>query len=305
MPSSYLSFNYIIVAKMKQMQATLHGSMRQDYENWFVPTKHIFAEAWITVIAPIITEIESNKDGFVYSKWDDTTKWYIHTETNFLSKVASLEPTEDFAYIINPKWALGASGSAELAFLLSQRKNIFALQEITDPPLPMPDNYVYSPQELAAYYKNKWNLPKTEMINKEIAEMLRRTFYALPAVGAIVVNENSIGKKEQEICLIQTGGWWGKYTILWWTKVPGETDEDRLLKEFQDQLWVNKFLQGNIITKFPEFGKWCREFTDYLCYAKPTYKPNQVRLLPSEAIRQSSLIEANALKTIEQYVTML
>lgn len=283
------------------MKATLHGSMRKDYEDWFVPAHRVFTKAWIEVIAPIITEIAYEKDGFVYSKWDDTTKWYVHTETSFLSKVASLNPQKDFAYIINPKWTLGVSGAAELAFLLSQHKNIFALNEITDPPLPMPDNYVYSPQELVTYIKNKWGLPKTDGINTEIAEMLRETFYRLPAVGAIVVDENSLEKKEPEICLLQTGSWWGKYTILWWTQLPGETDHGRLIKEFQDQLWINKFLQGNIIAKFPELLNGYREFTDYVCYAKPIYKANQVRLPVSEAIRQSLFIEPNAMETIKKF----
>ena len=285
------------------MKATLHGSMRKYYDT-FKSTNDIFAKAGITVIAPKISEVADNKDGFVYSEWDDMSKSFTHIETDFLRKTASLDPQKDFAYIINPEWYVGKSASAELAFLLSQHKNIFALEEITDPPLPLPDNYVYSPQELMAYFQKKWKLPKTDILNMEIAKMIRDTFYLLPAVGAIVVNEHSLGKKEPEICLLQTWGWWGKYTILWWTKVPGETDKNRLLQEFQDQLWVNKFSLRNIITKFPEFGKWSREFTDYLCYVKPTYKPNSVRLPPSEAIRQSSLIEANALNTIKQYTNM-
>ncbi|MCX6823859.1 MAG: hypothetical protein NT085_01935 [candidate division SR1 bacterium] len=292
------------------MKATLHGSMRKDYEEGFVPAHRVFTKAGIEVIAPIITEIEYEKDGFVYSKGDDTTKGYIHTETNFLSKVASLNPQKDFAYIINPKGTLGVSGAAELAFLLSQHKNIFALNEITDPPLPMPDNYVYSPQELVAYIKNKGSLPKTDIINKEIAAMLKNTFYALPAIGSIVVDETSKtytfgNKKEPIIGLIQTGGREGKYTILGGSKLPGETDDDRLSKEFQDQLGISKFSKRNIIIKFPEIGNGYREFTDYLCYAKPIYKSNQIRLPPSVALDYPSLIEENALKTIKKYAHML
>lgn len=295
----------VFIWNIRDMKATLHWSMTKYYDV-FEKTKNVFVRAWINVIAPIITEKESEKDGFVYSRWDDTTKWYVYTETNFLSKVASLDPRKDFAYIINPHWALGASGSAELAFLLSQHKNIFALKEITDPPLPMPHNYVYSPGELTTYYEKKWQLPKTNKINAKITEMLKSTFYALPAVGWIVIDKDSKeyhfgNRKEKEIILVKSPSWWWKYTLVGWSKLPGETDQKRLLIEFQEQLWISRFLQWSIIAKFPELWNGYREFTDYILYANLSCKKDRIIKLPPTVAIESWILEPNALKTVKLY----
>ncbi len=296
---------------MQDIKVTLHWSMSKHYDS-FQTVNGIFTKAGISVIAPRISEVLSNTKNFIYSYWDDITKSPVEIESDFLSKAASLDPQNDFAYVINPWWYVGKSASAELAFLLSQQKRIFAMEEIIDPPLPLPNNYIYDPQKLVEYYFATWHYPFPEDTNTP------NITYPLPAVWWIVVDISSRahyydGKKEQNIWLVKTSGWWGKYTLVWWTKLPGETDIQRLEKEFQEQLWISQFLVWNIITSF--FEIWnsgyrntgiYREFTDYLIKVHtPENNLNCIRLPPSEAIRQSDMIEPNAMKTIERYRKML
>jgi len=302
---------------MSKTRVTLHGSMKKYYPE-FKKVKGIFRKAGIDVIAPQISKVLSNEDWFVYSAWDDLTKSYVATEANFLSKVASLDAQTDFSYFINPGWYVGKSAAAELAFLLSQQKRIFALEEISDPPLPLPNDYVCAPDKLIEFYMSHWHLPFSSEANQDFERAIRNVFYPLPAVWSVVVDWSSKPykynwKTEKNIWLISKPSWWGKFTILGGTKLPGESNLGRLSKEFKEQLWTSKFSLWRIITSFLEIeNSWYkninipREFVDYVSIIpKPISNSNLIWLPPSEAIKLWNMIEPNAMETLMQYRAML
>lgn len=293
------------------MKAVLHWSMRKHYDK-FKEINNIFSKAWIKIIAPQISEILSNNNGFVISKWDDPTKSYVELESNFLVKSASLNHSNDFSYIINPEWYIWTSAAFELGKLLSMQKRIYSLEEITDPPALLPKNYVYSPKQLTDYIKKHWSLPIPEY-NQESLEMLKNMITPLIAVWWIIENHASKAYKfwdriEKELWFIQkdTRGW--QYTLLWGTKSPNESDSERLKKEFEEQLWVSEFFIKNLIVSFMEtLNSWyqnvwiSRQFIDYiLSINNPPKKENWIRLPKTIALKELSL-ENNAIITLKKY----
>lgn len=293
------------------MKAVLHWSMRKYYEK-FKEINNIFSKVWIEIIAPQISEILSNKDGFILSEWDDTTKSYVEIEANFLAKSASLDPSNDFSYIINPEWYIWKSAAFELGKLLSMQKRIYALEEITDPPALLPKNYVYSPKQLTDYLKKYWNLPIPQY-SKEALEMIRNMTTPLTAVWWIIENGNWKKYKfgnhtEKELWFVQKDTRWWQYTLLWWSKLPNESDYERLQKEFENQLGISNFFIKDIITSFMEiFNSWyqnvwiSRQFIDYiLSINNPPKKENWIRLPKTIALKELSL-ENNAIITLKKY----
>ena len=292
------------------MEATLHGSMRKYYDK-FQKTKRIFSMAGIDIIAPKISKVLSNTGGFIMSEGDDLTKTQIETEAEFLRKTANLDTTKDFCYIINPEGYIWTSTAFELGKILSIQKRVFALEEIIDPPALLPKDYVYTPSKLVNYIQKNNFLPPLQYDEKNL-ESLKNMVNPLLAVGGIVINENGkLYNWEKLAWFIQKPSWEnGQYTLLGGTKKPWESDEERLKKEFQEQLWISDFHINNTITSFTEIlNSWYRntwtfrQFIDYTLLVNSSPKISQgIWLPPTVALNELSL-ENNARETLTKYLS--
>lgn len=292
-------------------QVILYGSMRKHYDE-FLRAGKAFESAGMKVIAPQLSEILKNDNGFVYCEGDDLSLSPQQIEADFLAKSASLDPHKDFAYVINPEGYIGKSCTAELMHLLSLQKRVFAMNEIDDPPLILPDNYVFSPEELVNTIKKFGHYPLLGSTST-FAQYWKSIIPPLSAVGGIVENLSSKDyrfgfTREKEVWFIQKKSWWDQYTLIGGTKLPGETDEMRIKKELEEQLGIKNFKLGQLLLSFAEAqNAWYwnsaifREFKDYIITVKSASQGDGILWLPPTIALQELDLELNARKTLEYY----
>jgi len=93
------------------IKCVLHGSFRRNYDH-ISEAAQIFTDAGIKVIAPEISRIVGETDGFIHLETDQSRDPRV-TELLYLKNLAELGP-EGFSYYVNPDGKLGTSASYEL-----------------------------------------------------------------------------------------------------------------------------------------------------------------------------------------------
>lgn len=304
---------------MKQnsiVKCILHGSFRNNFD--LIREVHtIFTNAGIDVIAPEISEIVGQTDGFIHLA-DDVSKDPRVTELLYLQKLSELGST-GFSYYINPQGTLGTSASYELA--MDQLTNIryLFMQPLQDHPAYVPQNSIWNPKELVHYVKETGTYPQPsipqdeEYIHKMVQELILPG--SLIAVGAIIVDYSSKRYKtgqERDILLVQTHKWRGRFSIVGGKVRRNERLRDALQREIKEETNLEAGIEESICT-FDEIkgsGYFIpsvhRVFTDNVVYVGKrrvilNEEAESYVWIPATVALRDLDLEPNARMTLELY----
>jgi ADP-ribose pyrophosphatase YjhB (NUDIX family) len=298
------------------VRCIIHGSFRKNYD-LIKEAAAKFSKVGIDVIAPDISNIVGEIDGFVHLASDINQDPRI-TELMYLKKLSELGP-EGFSYYVNPNGRLGTSASYELAMDQLTNTRYLFMNPIRDHPAYVPQNSVWKPVELADYIFENGHYPSPfipqneEYIHRMVQDLILPG--SVIAVGAIIVDES--GKRyrmgqEKDVLMVKTHKWGDRFSIVGGKVRRNERLADALQREVLDETGLESDLLDSICT-FDELrgGNYFlpgthRVFTDNVV-AVPSRKvtlnyeaQDFVWMPPSVALRDLD-IEPNARKTLELY----
>lgn len=233
------------------VRCVLHGSFRRHFDS--VKYVHeIFTNAGIEVIAPRISDIIGETNGFVHLASDESLDQRL-TELLYLKKVQELG-SSGFSYYVNPEGVIGESASYELAVdQLTNTRSLFWKKPVH--PAYFPKNSVWSPESLASYIVEKGEypppvFPKSELRLKKLVESL-----ILPgskiAVGAIIVDYSGKRYKknaERDVLLVQTHKWGDRFSIVGGKVRRNERLIDALRREVKEETNLDGKVEETICT---------------------------------------------------------
>ena len=300
----------------EKIKCLLHGSFKSDLD--LIQEVHgIFTNAGIHVIAPEISDIVGETDGFIHLAGDQSRDPRV-AELLYLQKVAELG-LEGFSYYLNPRGTLGTSASYELAIDQLTNTRYLFMAPLRDHPAYVPQNSVWKAEKLAHYITERGRCPPAVIPSDEqsIQRMIQDLILpgSIIAVGAIIVDES--GKKyrrgqEREVLMVQTHKWGGRFSIVGGKVWRNERLADALKREVKEETGLNAGVEESICT-FDELkgsGYFVpgihRVFTDNVVSVgsrKVTLNEEAEKYVwvpPSIAVRELDL-EPNARKTLELY----
>ncbi len=302
---------------MSKIKCILHGSFRKDFD-LITEIHRIFSESGLEVIAPEISTIAGETDGFIHLDSDNTKDPRL-TELLYLRKLSELG-AEGFSYYINPTGKLGTSTSYELAIdQLTNTRYLFQ-ERLRDHPAYVPHNSVWAPKELVGYIKDKRHYPPPiisqdeEYIHRMVQELILPG--SIIAVGAIIVDYSSKkyrNKQERDVLLVKTHKWKDRFSVVGGKVRRNERLADALLREIKEETGLNSNV-GESICTFDELrnsgyfiSESHRVFTDnVVTTASRRVTLNEeaedyVWVPPGIALKELD-IEPNAKKTLELYL---
>lgn len=299
------------------IRCIIHGSFRRHFDV-IKETANKFSMANIEVIAPDISEIAGETDGFVHLASDKSQDPRV-IELMYLKKLSKLGP-EGFSYYVNPGGILGTSASYELAMDQLTNTRYLFMKPLNDHPAYVPQNSVWQPSELADYVTENGHYPPPfipqdeEYMHRMVQDLILPG--SIIAVGAIIVDRS--GKRyrtgqERDVLMVQTHKWGDRFSVVGGKVRRNERLADALQREVLEETNLESGIQDSICT-FDELkggGYFIpgthRVFTDNVV-AVPSRKvvlndeaQSSVWIPPSVALRDLD-IEPNAKKTLELYV---
>jgi len=305
-----------LIMDERKIKCILHGSFRKHYD-LIKKVAEIFNEAGIEVIAPSITEITGETNGFAHLK-TDASKDPRLTELMYLKKLSELGK-KGFSYYVNPEGRIGTSASYELAMdQLTNTRQVF-MEKPADHPAYIPQNSIWNPEELAAYISEYKRYPPPYIPQNEqrIHKLLQSLILpgSIIAVGAIIVDYSKKEYKpgqERDVLLVQTHKWGNKYSIIGGKVRRNETLVNALRREILEETSLRPRIWESICTfdQIKESGYYIpnehKVFTDNVVEVRNrkvilNYEAEDYAWMPpSQALKELN-IEPNARKTLGLY----
>lgn len=298
------------------IRCVLHGSFRKHFDD--IRYVHgVFSRAGIDVIAPELSDIVGETNGFVHLRNDEGRDQRL-TELLYLKKVQEIG-SSGFSYYVNPDGVIGESASYELAVdQLTNVRSLFWKKPIH--PAYIPKNSVWSPQSLAGYIQEKGCcpppvFPKSESRLKKLVETL-----ILPgskiAVGAIIVDYSGKRYKknnERDVLLVQTHKWGDRFSIVGGKVRRNERLVDALRREVLEETALDGKVEETICTFDEIKGSGYHQSGVHRVFTDNVVKTNRRSIIlndeaegylwipPSVALKELD-IEPNARMTLEFYL---
>ncbi len=302
---------------VNKIRCVIHGSFRKHFD--IIKEAHeTFSSVGIEVIAPDISQIVGETDGFVHLEKDKSLDPRI-TELLYLKKLAELGP-EGFSYYINPDGKLGSSSSYELAIDQLTNTRYLFMKPLKDHPAYIPKNSVWKIQELVDYVSENGHYPlpiipqDEEKIHGMVQDLILHG--SVIAVGAIIVDysEKRYRKgQERDVLMVQTHKWNDRFSIVGGKVRRNERLADALRREIIEETSLESNIGESICTfdELKDGGYFApnthRVFTDNVVKVQGRKvelndeAENFVWMPATVALRDLD-IEPNARKTLELYV---
>lgn len=302
----------------KKIKCVLHGSFRKHFEE-IKEVGKIFTTAGIDVIAPELSDIVGETNGFVHLGSDKNKDPRI-VELLYLKKLSELGRS-GFSYYVNPQGTIGVSASYELAIDQLTNTRYLFMTPLKDHPAYVPQNSIWKPQELADYVAENKEYPAPIIPQNEIKihKMLNELILhgSTIAVGAIIVDYSAKKYKkgqERDILLVKTHKWGNRFSIIGGKVKRNELLCDALAREIFEESRLDSKIEESICT-FDEIKNSGyfeqgihRVFTDNVVKTNKRIvrlndeAQNYLWIPPTIALRDLD-IEPNARTTIELYVS--
>jgi ADP-ribose pyrophosphatase YjhB (NUDIX family) len=300
----------------EEVKCILHGSFRKHFDV-IRETAEVFSRAGIRVIAPEISEVVGETDGFVHLSSDESLDPRL-TELLYLQKLSDLGPT-GFSYYINPKGTLGTSSSYELGIDQLTNTRYLFMEPLKDHPAYIPDNSVWHPDELADYIKEHGHYPNPiiprdeEHINNILQDLILPG--SVIAVGGIIVDfsdKRYRKRQERDVLMVKTHKWGDRFSIVGGKVQRNERLADALSREIKEETGLESSV-GESICTFDELrgqGYFIpgthRVFTDNVVQVNSrdvtlNHEAQGYEWMPGSIALRDLDIEPNARKTLELY----
>lgn len=217
-----------------QFRCVLHGSFRKHFD--LIKNVHqVFTHAGIEVLAPRFSDIKSHEGGFVLLEGEEQQDPRM-VELLYLHHLKRLGEN-GFSYFVNPEGYIGKSASYELGIAHVTNTRCFFLNQPDDHPVYVHKNAVWESETLAAFIKERNQLPEPKVKRNE--KEIHRLWEDLMVPGSVVATggiiEHDSNKREKEILLVKTHKWGGRYSIIGGKVRRNERLEDALLREVREE----------------------------------------------------------------------
>ncbi|HUZ93000.1 MAG TPA: NUDIX domain-containing protein [Candidatus Paceibacterota bacterium] len=295
-----------------QFRAVIHGSFRKHFAE-IQRVRQIFERAGIEVLAPAAADIARFEDGFAILESDKAVDQRL-IELRYLHNLKKLGPS-GFSYFIDPEGYIGASASYELGIAQLSNVRCFFMEAPKNHPAYVHKNSVWHPELLTEYILEYGKLPEPEVHQNELVIQALWEDLIVPGsvvtVGGIIEYADS-SKKEQEILLVKTHKWGGRYSIIGGKVRRNERLAEALLREVREE----SGLQGVVGEHLATFDQ-IKYSGYYLKDVSHVFVDNVVRVgsknvvlneeaeefiwMPARAALRDLDIEPNARHTVELY----
>lgn len=232
-----------------KFRVILHGSFGRHFTE-IQKVAAIFEAAGIDVLAPKLTELSSETEGFALFA-DEVGQDPRHIELLYLQHLKELGQ-EGFSYFVNVDGYLGTSAAYELGIAQITNTRCFYQEKLRDHPAYVHKNAVWQPQALADYIQEHKALPTPHILRNERKIHNLWTNLMVPgsvvAAGAIIEHapKNSQGKKE--ILLVKTHKWGGRYSMVGGKVRRNELLQEALLREVKEETRLSGTIGAHIST---------------------------------------------------------
>src|SRR3989344_2682589 len=232
-----------------RFRCVIHGSFRKHFDD--IKKIHtLFTKNNIEVLAPSISKIKDEKDGFIFFDTDKESDPRM-IELLYLHNLKQLGP-DGFSYFVNPEGYIGRSTSYELG--IAQLSNIHCLfyDSLEDHPAYVSKNSVWKPEDLANYILEKGSLPQPGIKRNE--RILHKLWEDLMVPGSVVaaggIIEYDFGRitDEKQILLVKTHKWGGRYSMVGGKVRRNERLDEALLREVKEETGLGGQIGRHICT---------------------------------------------------------
>lgn len=292
-----------------KFRCVLHGSFNKHFEE--IKRVHgIFTKAGFAVLAPELSEIKNNKNGFAILK-SDTESDPRMIELMYLRNLKHLREG-GFSYFINPDGYMGKSVSYELGIAQVTNTRCFFSDAPKDHPAYIHKNSVWQAEDLAEYIKRHNQLPEPRIRPDEKA--IHKLWEDLMVPGSVVAVGGIIEHKK-EILLVKTHKWGGQYSMVGGKVRRGERLDEALRREIREETGLRSEVDAHICTfdQIKNSGYYLSGVQHIFVDKVAKVVSRRVRLneeaedyvwaLPEEALARLP-IEPNAKHTLELYSKM-
>jgi len=301
------------------VKCIIHGSFRKHYDI-IKQIAEKFSAAGIEVIAPLISEIVGESNGFVHLANDPSGDPRV-TELLYLKNLLNLG-ANGFSYYVNPEGTLGTSSSYEFGIDQMINTRCLFMNPLKDHPAYIPKNSIWQPAELIEYIAENGHYP-LEIIpqnEKYIYRMVQNLILpsSVIAVGGIIVDYSDKKQykknEERDILLVETHKWSGKFSMVGGKVNINEKLNSALTREILEQtdlqarvlesICAFNELETDLYFKFERFEKIFVDNVVAVSERNVRLNPeaeDHIWIPPNCALKDLDL-EPNARKTLEIYV---
>lgn len=296
-----------------QFRCVIHGSFGKHFDR-IQEAAAIFTAAGIEVLAPKQAELTSAQDGFALFA-DEVGLDPRYVELQYLHNLKQLGPN-GFSYFVDPDGYIGSSASYELGIAQLTNTRCFFSHRIQDHPAYTDTAAVWSPASLANYIINQGTLPLPQVAADEAKIHQLWIDLMVPgsviATGAIIEFQSPRSQPENEVLLVKTHKWGGRYSIVGGKVRRNERLEAALLREVREETALRGQVGRHLCTfdQLKNSGYYQQGMQHVFIDNVVTVTSKRVQLndeaqsyqwaLPSEALRHLD-IEPNARTTLELY----
>ncbi len=299
----------------KKFRCVLHGSFRKHFAE-IQKIYRLFTENGIEVLAPEISGVTGQKDGFTFLDTDKESDPRL-IELLYLHNLKNLGP-DGFSYFVNPSGYIGASASYELGIAQTTNTKCFFLEKISDHPAYLHTNSVISPEQLVKYIRGNKALPEPKIKRNE--SRIHKLWQDLMVPGSVVAAGGMIEyqdlKGRKEILLVKTHKWGGRYSIIGGKVRRNERIEDALAREVAEETGLKGYVGEHICTfdQIKDSGYYLPGIQHIFVDKVIRVNSKKVRLneeaqeyiwLPADVALRELNIEPNARQTVELYSKLL
>ncbi len=300
---------------------TLSGSYRKFPDELAQDLEH-FRDCGVNVLSPHSATIISSLDGFVSLKEDPLTSLSLFSETKIPEAMRFIENSHlraiqqsDALWLVLPQGYCGVSTAFEIGWALAHNVPVYyhgKFQPVVREPIIR--SYATAVQNIDHLVSFFSALPK---VDPQVMRYFQQDVYNSPktgdnynasvAVGPLLVNS------QQEILLVKTHKWGGRYSILGERINPGEKICTAFLRAVKEQTGLSGTIAQDLCTfdELPDGGYFrgdtSRVFVDkVVLVADKTvsldHRAESFFWIPPAVALRDLDIESNARKTVEVYV---
>lgn len=239
-----------------KFRAVIHGSLRKHLSHMSAAWR-VFHEAGIEVLAPDITNIVADDNGFLFFKGEEWSDPRL-IELLYLQNLKKLG-RHGFSYFINPGGYIGKSVSYELGIAQALGVPCFFSDHPVDHPVFIDEANVLSPEQMIDHLKTNGDLAKCSAYTLSNLHRLQQNLFvpsAVVAVGGIIEYvsdtescfDRPSRKKEREILLVRTHKWKHRWSVVGGKVKRGESLTDTLRREIREETGLDAGIGAHLCT---------------------------------------------------------
>ncbi|MEK7632877.1 MAG: NUDIX domain-containing protein [Patescibacteria group bacterium] len=230
-----------------RFRCVIHGSLRKHLRE-MGEAMEIFQSAGIEVLAPQMSGIVKEEDGFLFFKGEEQFDPRL-IELMYLKNLRELGEN-GFSYFVNPGGYIGKSASYELGIAQATNVPCFFLSKLIDHPAYIGENAVWKVADLAEYVTKHGGLPNMRAMNDSALDRLWKQMIVPGSVvtaGAIIEYANPRGS-EREVLLVKTHKWGHRFSIVGGKVRRRERVDDALRREVKEETGLDGLIGKHICT---------------------------------------------------------